>query len=283
MTETAPGASLAEIRDLLDVMPEAAPRPAALPDDPDLLQALHAWLSSWQARAAPTLARPRAALYLGCYDAGSAREAETLAAEVQAGDAPVLRLCQEFDADLRLYEMTAGAAGELDDAACATAMAYGMMAVEDGLDFLCVSGLGPGVDAAGLALADAVFAGSGDPLDVLRRQGGHALAGLAGAVIAARIARVPVMLDGIAAAAAGAVLHRLDERALDHCLAGPLMPGGSHAALLDRIGKAPIADFGLAPPPGCGGLIALPVLRGAVASQTGTSAVDPDSKSPPTG
>lgn len=269
MTETASGASLAEIRGLLDGMPEAAPLPATLPDDPDLLQTLHAWLSGWQARAAPSLARPRAALYLGCYDAAAAGEAETIAAEIQAGDAPVLRLCQEFDVDLRVYEMTAGAAAELDDAACATAMAYGMMAVEDGLDFLSVSGFGPGVDAAGLALADAVFAERGDPLDVLRRQGGHALAGLAGAVIAARIARVPVMLDGIAAAAAGAVLHRLDECALDHCLIGPLNPGGPHAGLLDRIGKAPVADFGLAPPPGCGGLIALPVLRGAVASQAG--------------
>ncbi len=281
MTETAPGASLAEIRGLLDGMPEAAPLPAPLPDDPDLLQTLHAWLSSWQARAAPSLARPRAALYLGCYDDRATGEAETIAAKVQAGDAPVLRLCREFDVDLRLYEMAAGAAGELDDAACATAMAYGMMSVEDGLDFLCVSGLGPGVDAAGLALADAVFAERGDPLDVLRRQGGHALAGLAGAVIAARIARVPVMLDGLAAAAAGVVLHRLDESALDHCLIGPLTPGGPHAALLDRIGKAPVADFGLAPPPGCGGLIALPILRGAVASQTGLSVVDPVSTPPP--
>lgn len=281
MTETAPGASLAEIRELLDGMPDAAPLPATLPDDPDLLQTLHAWLSSWQARAVPSLARPRAALYLGCFDPVASGEADTLAAEIQAGDAPVLRLCQEFDVDLRLYEMAADASQPLDDAACATAMAYGMMAVEDGLDFLCVSGIGPGVDAAGAGLADAVFAESGDPLDVLRRLGGHALAGMAGAVIAARIARVPVLLDGIAAAAAGAVLHRLDERALDHCLIGPLDPGGSHAALLARLGKASVADFGMAPPPGCGGLIALPVLRGAVASQAGLSAVGADSETPP--
>lgn len=269
MTETAPGASLAEIRSLLDGMPEAAPLPATLPDEPDLFQALHAWLSSWQARAMPSLARPRAALYLGCYDDAAAGLAETIAADVQNGDAPVLRLCQEFDVDLRLYEMAAGAAPDLDDAACATAMAYGMMAVEDGLDILCVTGIGPGVDAAGLALADAVFADRSDPLDVLRRLGGHALAGMAGAVIAARVARVPVILDGVAAAAAGAVLHRLDGRALDHCLIGPLDPEGPHAALLERIGKAPVADFGIAPPPGCGGLIALPILRGAVASQPG--------------
>ncbi len=270
MTESAPGASLAEIRALLDGMPNAAPLPATLPDDPDLLQTLHAWLSGWQARAVPSLARPRAAIYLGCYADGDAAAgaARDIAADIQDGDAPTLRLCKEFDVDLRLYEMALGTAADLDDAACATAMAYGMMAVEDGLDLLCVAGVGPGVDAAGAALADAVFAEGGDPLDVLRRQGGHALAGIAGAIIAARIARVPVILDGIAAAAAGAVLHRLDEGALDHCLIGPLDPAGSHAGVLERIGKAPVADFGLAPPPGCGGLIALPVLRGAVASQT---------------
>ncbi len=283
MTDPAPGASLAEIRDLLGAMPDAAPFPATLPADPDLLQTLHAWLSGWQARPAPSLARPRAALYLGCYDDAAADRAKIIAAEVQAADAPVLRLCREFDADLRLYEMTAGAPRELDDAACATAMAYGMMAVEDGLDLLCISGLGPGVDAAALALADAAFADEGDPLDVLRRHGGHALAGMAGAVIAGRIARVPIVLDGIAAAAAGAVLHRLDARALDHCLIGPLAPGDSHAAVLNRIGKATVADFGLAPPPGCGGLLALPLLRGAVASQTGLVATAPASDSPPLG
>src|SRR5690606_16184917 len=44
-----------------------------------------------------------------------------------------------------------------------------------------------------------------DPLEVLRCVGGFELAAIAGAVIAARLARLPVLLDGFACTAAAAV------------------------------------------------------------------------------
>ena len=57
-----------------------------------------------------------------------------------------------------------------------------------------------------------------DPFDLLRRLGGRELAAIAGAIMAARLARVPVVLDGYACTAAAAVLFAADPRALDHCL-----------------------------------------------------------------
>src|ERR1700745_4519668 len=56
-----------------------------------------------------------------------------------------------------------------------------------------------------------------DPLEVLRRLGGRELAAIAGTIIAART-QVAVLLEGFAATAAAAVLHRANPAALDHCL-----------------------------------------------------------------
>ncbi len=265
MTDETASASLAEIRDLLRALPAPPPLPADMPDAPDFLETLTIWLAAWQGGAAPRLGRPRAAFYLGRYGDGGAEAALAIAESFQSGDAPAFRLCSEVDAELRLYEMALDATGTLDDAACATAMAYGMTAVEDGLDLLCVAGIGPGVDAAGDALAASLAGGADDPLEMLRRHGGHALAAMAGTVIAARMARVPVILDGIAAVAAAAALHGADETVLDHCVVGPLDPARAHRPILDLIGKEPLADFGMPVAPGCGGLIALAILRGAAA------------------
>ena len=60
-----------------------------------------------------------------------------------------------------------------------------------------------------------------DPLEVLRRVGGREIAAIAGAILAARAEKVPVILDGYVATAAAAVLHATrTPAALDHCLLG---------------------------------------------------------------
>ncbi len=75
-------------------------------------------------------------------------------------------------------------------------------------------GRGTGVDDAGLGRkADAVAAGltrnpSRDPLEVLRCLGGREIAAMTGAMLHARILRIPVILDGFIACSAAAVLPR---------------------------------------------------------------------------
>jgi nicotinate-nucleotide--dimethylbenzimidazole phosphoribosyltransferase len=59
-----------------------------------------------------------------------------------------------------------------------------------------------------------------DPLEVLRRLGGREIAAMAGAILAARMERIPVLIDGYVATAAAAVLHAANPSALDHCLIG---------------------------------------------------------------
>ncbi len=57
-----------------------------------------------------------------------------------------------------------------------------------------------------------------DPFEVLRRVGGREFAAIAGAIIAARVEKVPVILDGFAASPAAAVFHAVNPRSIIACL-----------------------------------------------------------------
>lgn len=54
----------------------------------------------------------------------------------------------------------------------------------------------------------------------MRRLGGREIAAMAGAILAARMQKVPVIIDGYVATAAAAILKAANPAALDHCLIG---------------------------------------------------------------
>jgi len=232
-----------------------------------------------------------------------------MVANFQAGGAAVNQICKTFDLGLKVFELALGhptrditAAPALDEAECAATMAYGMEAIE-GCDLLCIGemgignttiaaavcnglfggdaaewvGPGTGVDAAGLARkADAVRRAValhkdhlGDPLEVLRRLGGRELAAMAGAVLAARLQRIPVLLDGYVATAAAAVLAAARPGALDHCLAAHCSAEPAHRKLLARLGKEPLLDLGMRLGEGSGAALAASLIKAAVALHTG--------------
>jgi nicotinate-nucleotide--dimethylbenzimidazole phosphoribosyltransferase len=87
---------------------------------------------------------------------------------------------------------------------------------------------GPGAELIELAMALHRDAGQ-NPLELLRRVGGRETAACMGAIMAARLQRVPVILDGTVAASAALVLERLRPGASGHCvLAAPDgMPAGA--------------------------------------------------------
>lgn len=138
-------------------------------------------------------------------------------------------------------------------------------------------GRGTGLDDAGLARKAAVVEAGlarhaealGDPLQALRRLGGRELAAMAGAVLAARVARVPVILDGFIATAAAAVLERAVPGALDHAVAGHVSAEPGHRRLLERLGKDPLLALDLRLGEASGGALAIGVLKGAVACHSG--------------
>ena len=186
----------------------------------------------------------------------------------------------------------------LDEADCAATMAYGMEAIAGGCDLLCIGemgignttiaaaichglyggaagdwvGPGTGVDGEGMKRkADAVRravalhkAHLGDPLEVLRRLGGRELAAMAGAILAARLQHVPVLIDGYVATAAAAILHAVRPDALDHCIAAHCSAEPAHRRLLAKIDKAPLLDLGMRLGEASGAALAAGIVRAAV-------------------
>ena len=108
-----------------------------------------------------------------------------------------------------------------------------------------------------------------DPFDMLRRLGGLELAAIAGAVMAARLGRVPVLLDGFASTAAAAVLFAADPRALDHCVVAHVSAEPGHLRLIEQIGQSPLFDLGMRLGEASGATLGFGVLKAAVACHTG--------------
>lgn len=267
-----------EIRALIEALPPwsegAQDRVAAAQAVPlGLIDTLSDWVAVGQGRSSPRLDRPRTAVFFGNWVAGGGDAGHASLDAIRSGRSRLNGLCRAQDAELRVYEMAsdapaAGGGGPgLTQKECATAMAYGMMAVEDGIDLLCVAAVGPGLAPAAGRLA-AAAGGAAEPLSDLARHGHHALSALAGALVAARMARVPVILDGLAALAAGAVLYRINADALDHCVLAQQL-GGAGRALQETLGKAAVLDLGETAEDGSAALLVLGLLRSAAASREG--------------
>ncbi len=273
------------------------------------LEALAEWLAAWQGRHPPRLDRPRVAVFAGNHGVArrgvSAWPASVTAEMVKnfiAGGAAVNAICGALDAELRVYELSLETptadfteAPAMTDEECARAIAYGMMAVEPGIDVIAIGEMGIANTTAAAAIALALHGGRAEdwtgpgagatravldakietvrrgaalhggqpPLEVLRRLGGYETAAMFGALVAARMGRVPVMLDGYGAAAAAAVLHALDPAGLDHCQAGHLSAEPAHKRLLALWGKTPLLNLGMRLGEASGAALALALLKAA--------------------
>lgn len=187
--------------------------------------------------------------------------------------------------------------------ACVRAFNIGLTAPDDDLDLIVVgemgignttvaaalcaamfggepagwAGPGTGVDADGLAKKARVIAEAleqhegrlGDPLEILRHLGGYELAAIAGAILAGRLRRTPVILDGYVVTAAAALLHHLQPGALDHCIAGHVSAEPGHRRLLDLLGMRPLLDLEMRLGEASGAALALALVRAAAACHTG--------------
>ncbi|TMV08992.1 nicotinate-nucleotide--dimethylbenzimidazole phosphoribosyltransferase [Ruegeria sediminis] len=138
------------------------------------------------------------------------------------------------------------------------------------------TGRGTGVDDAGLANKTRVVAegvamhgGNGDGLEILRRLGGREIAAMAGAIAAARILRIPVILDGFICSAAAACLAHSAAGSLDHAIAGHQSAESAHGAVLARLGMQPLLALGLRLGEGSGAALAINILKSAVACHSG--------------
>ena len=320
--------SFAEIRQVLRSLPGpeeavgfAAQRQQAALTKPagslGRLEDLAIWLARWQGRNPPRVERCATAVFAGNHGVAaqgvSAYPQSVTRQMVQnfiEGGAAVNQLCGLLDADLKVYELALDQptvdfteAPAMSEADCVKAMAYGMMAVEEGVDLLALGEMGIANTTSAAALCHGLYGGAAgdwvgrgtgvddrtlarktdvvaravqlhqevreDPLELLRRLGGMELAAITGAIIAARMARTPVLLDGYVCCAAAAVLGKIDRHLLDHCEVAHCSAEPGHGRLLEQLGKHAILDLGMRLGEASGATLAMAVLKAAAACHGG--------------
>lgn len=202
----------------------------------------------------------------------------------------------ELALELPTADITQDAA--LSEQECAATFAYGMEAIAGGCDLLCIGEMGIGNTTIAAAIAHGLFGGApedwvgpgtgvdiqglrrkadavrraialhaahlNDPLEVLRRLGGREISAMAGAIMAARMERVPVVIDGYVATAAAAVLFAIDPGALDHCMVAHCSAEPAHKALLQKINKQPLLDLGMCLGEASGAALAAGLVKAAL-------------------
>jgi nicotinate-nucleotide--dimethylbenzimidazole phosphoribosyltransferase len=197
--------------------------------------------------------------------------------------------------DIPTEDITQDAA--MDEKTCAATMAFGMEAIAGGTDLLCIGEMGIGNTTIAAAIFHGLFGGSAEdwvgagtgvdgegmkrkadavrravalhaahlknPLEVLRRLGGREIAAMTGAILAARMQRVPVIVDGFVATSAAAILFKADPSALDHCLFGHVSAEKAHRLALETLGKRPLLDLGMRLGEGTGAALAAGIVKAA--------------------
>ncbi|MEO1475474.1 MAG: nicotinate-nucleotide--dimethylbenzimidazole phosphoribosyltransferase [Pseudomonadota bacterium] len=182
---------------------------------------------------------------------------------------------------------------------CAATIAYGFEALANKPDVLALGVSGAGIGTAAAAVAYALYGGSADywvrpgpgtpvemteiraeiveaavvrhrghfsdPLDALACLGGRELAACVGAIIAARLQGVPVMLDGFATTIAAGVVHAINPQALSHVMAAHSTRRPAHEAALERIDLRPLLDLEYQTGGGLGSTTAIGLLKTACA------------------
>lgn len=224
-----------------------------------------------------------------------------------AGTAPINAICaanglgfKAFDLAVDLPSGDIALEPAMDERVCVATMAFGMESIAGGTDLIAVGEASGAAEIAGATMLSALYdetptawldearagpdapalvtsallrhgSGCGDSLAILASLGGRDLAAMAGAILAARLGQVPVILDGFAAATAAAILHALDPGAIGHCIAGHLSTHLHHAKLLARLGLDPLlVGLGLGAGEGLGAALAAGLVKDAVAIHRGT-------------
>ncbi len=277
------------------------------------LEEIVEFLAAWQGRAQPVIEHPLVAVFAGNHGVAAqgvsafpASVTKQMLDNFTSGGAAINQICKAHGLGLKVFELALDIptrdftqAPAMEEGEAAATLAYGMEAVEGGVDLLAPgemgignttsaaaiyaalyggpaarwTGRGTGLDDAGLARKNAVIDAAlayhapdlKNPLEILRRLGGREIAAMIGAVLAARRARVPVVLDGYVACAAAALLHALDEDAVAHCIAGHVSAEGAHREVLARLGKRPLLDLDMRLGEGSGAALAMGLMKAALA------------------
>lgn len=153
-----------------------------------------------------------------------------------------------------------------------TTASSAIAAVMTGRSVAEVTGRGTGIDDAGHAHKIDVIQralafhrlDSADAMEVLAKVGGLEIGGLAGLMLGAAAARIPVVLDGFIAGAAALIAVGLQPRCKDYLIASHQSVERGHRAILDHLGLKPLLDLDLRLGEGTGACLGMSLVCAAI-------------------
>lgn len=104
-----------------------------------------------------------------------------------------------------------------------------------------------------------------DAVDALAKVGGFEIAGLAGVVIGAAAARLPIVVDGFIASVAALAAIRIAPRAAGYLIASHKSVEAGHRLVLQALGAKPLLDLDLRLGEGTGAALAMMLVDAALA------------------
>ena len=151
-----------------------------------------------------------------------------------------------------------------------TSAASLLMARLTGLEIADCTGVGTGLDDAGVQRKVAVLAqvlarhaDVQDPLEALEAFGGFEMATMLGAVLQAAAERRVVVVDGFITTAVVLVAHALQPLVLQRCVFAHRSDERGHSLMLHHLGVQPLLDVGMRLGEGSGAALAWPLLQSA--------------------
>lgn len=181
--------------------------------------------------------------------------------------------CIETGIELALEYACAGAiygTGEMGIAN--TTPASAIIAAFSGMPVVEVTGRGTGIDDGAFkhkvqVIEDALKLNkpsTGDPIDVLAKVGGAEIAGIAGLILGAASARIPVVVDGFISTAGALIAYELKPAVREFIFASHNSVERGHRVMLERMRLRPIFDLDLRLGEGTGAALAISIIEAGV-------------------
>jgi nicotinate-nucleotide--dimethylbenzimidazole phosphoribosyltransferase len=267
------------------------------PSDLGILNLLSRHISVLQNRYPPMILKPEVAIFVSNQGVENALNpvcpsvVAKNVADLKSGKHIVNQACNIAGCALKTYDLNSAIPTEdiryeaaMTEVEATQIMAYSMEAVRD-TDLLIISELGCYQKIAAQSITKALFhdvlsdeypfpdavnkavlfhGTDHEPLELLRRLGSREIAAMIGVIIAGRYQNIPIILDGLSALSAAAIIFKISPSAIDHCLLGHAFEDDLHSFLINQLEIEPISFLSLAYDAGVGSTIAVNIIKTAL-------------------
>lgn len=259
------------------------------------------WLAGWRGYDRLNIKKPSIALFAGSQVIHhNADNVKKLVQNLQTGGGFINELCQSYDISLKIYDLALDYPvmdmrynDAIDEKSCAATMAFGMEAIAGDIDILGLSSINTSEQELSEACIAQLLLGGEvehylsiqhdkkcinelkqiiadfkekDSFKILQKFGTRELSAMCGAIIAAHVEKVPVVLEGHTALLAAALLKNIKINAIEHCIIGQITNTPFYNALKQYLDIPVLMNLEMNNDCGAGLAFAISALRTSVLS-----------------